>query len=158
MLIAWSVAFIALAFGVLVVFAVLALRSSVRLMRETKEGMEQMRQQLNGLSEESLGLIRTTSQTVELVRGHLKTAESLFDSVGKIGETVQYVTSSVTKVSTEMSDRAVEQLRQATVQQEKRFGEILEWAEFGFTIWQKWQMTRQTNAGSTTSSQNERRN
>lgn len=157
MLIAWSVAFIALAFGVLVVFAVMALRSSVRLMRETKEGLEQMRQRLNGLSEESLGLIRTTTQTVELVHGHLKSAESLFDSVGKIGETVQHVTDSVTKVSTEMSDRAVEQLRQATVQQE-RFGEMLEWAEFGFTIWQKWQMTRQTNAGSTTSFQNERRN
>lgn len=149
MVIEWSVAFIALAFIVLVVYTVLTLRSARASLDQVNQALSQMQQQLNDISKETLELLQQTNRITADVHNKIKSADSLFQSAQQVGEAVHEVVSSVKQVSATVSQSVMNHVQQAVHKNRNTVSEMTEWATIAIRIWQKWQAHKEAKANAT---------
>ncbi|MFB6367105.1 DUF948 domain-containing protein [Paenibacillus elgii] len=99
MIIEISVAIIALAFAVLVVFLIMTLRSLSTVLMQTNETIRELQRRVNGISKEAAEVLRHTNEVTVDVRNKLHSIDSVVCSVKNIGDAVQEITSSIKQAS-----------------------------------------------------------
>lgn len=137
-----SIACIAAAFIALVWFLIAALQTARTSMKQMNQSMERIELRLDELSAETVKTMQAAQLVTEDVHGKMRALDSLFQSIGQVGESVQQVTSSVKQVSATVS-QSVKQAGQTVQGGQPRIAEAIEWAAWGFQVWQKWQQRKQ---------------
>ncbi|WP_068775464.1 DUF948 domain-containing protein [Paenibacillus sp. FJAT-26967] len=94
-----SVALIAIAFVVLVVFLVKTLRSVTELVAQTNQTIQQVQQQLTVVSQEANELIRHTNEVSVDVRNKLQALDKTFYTIKNVGDVVNEISTSVRQTS-----------------------------------------------------------
>jgi uncharacterized protein YoxC len=140
-----SIACIAAAFIALVGFLIAALQTARAHMKQMNQTLERIDLRMEEMSAETVKVMHTAQQVTEDVHGKLKALDSLFQSIGQVGESVQQVTSSVKQVSATVT-QSVKQAGQTVQGQQPRIAEVIEWAAWGFQVVQKWQQRKQQKA------------
>lgn len=133
-----SVALIAVAFTVLVIYLIITLRSARASLQQTNETLIQVQGQLDRISEESLKLIHNTTLLTEDVHGKIKQLDSLFESISHVGESVNEVTSSVKQVSATVAQTVTSNVQRAAEQNDERLEQILKYASAAMKLWFRW--------------------
>lgn len=98
-----SAAVVAVAFVVLAVYAVLALRSVKQSLDQANRTLADVGDRIDAVSREAMKLLDSTHRLTEDVNGKLNRVDGLFQSIEHVGEAVQQVTSSVKQVSASVS-------------------------------------------------------
>jgi uncharacterized protein YoxC len=99
MIIEISVAAVALAFVVLVVFLITTLRSITALLGQTNTTINELQIQLSNVSKDASDVLRHTNAVTVDVLNKLHSLDPTFDSVKHVGEAVEEITSSVKSAS-----------------------------------------------------------
>lgn len=133
-----SVAVIALAFVVLVVYVVKTLMATEKSMNQLNDNLLQMKEQVDQLSKESAELIKNTNMVTVDLHKKSKSLDGLFSSIEETGQALHQVTSSVREVSTTLSN-SFKQSAQYSMQHQDRITEILKYVSLGLNLWQQWQ-------------------
>jgi uncharacterized protein YoxC len=94
-----SVAAVALAFVVLVVFLITTLRSMSALLVQTNSTIHELQQHLAGVTKEASDVLRHTNAVTVDVLNKLHALEPTFNSVKEVGEAVDEITTSVKNAS-----------------------------------------------------------
>ncbi|MBP1988973.1 DUF948 domain-containing protein [Paenibacillus eucommiae] len=104
MIIEWSVAVIALAFVVLVVYLIITLRSLSAMIQNTSQTLSNVEKQVGALTTDTSELLQHTKEIVVDVQGKLQAMNSAFASFKQSGEAAKEVTTSVRQVSSAVAD------------------------------------------------------
>ncbi|GAA4868943.1 hypothetical protein GCM10023310_55800 [Paenibacillus vulneris] len=99
MIIQISVAVIAIAFVVLVVFLITTLRSVTSLLGQTNTTIRELQNEVKNMTQEASELLGHTNEVTMDILQKLHALEPVFDSVKLAGEAVEEVTSSVKQAS-----------------------------------------------------------
>lgn len=142
MIIQISVACIAAAFIVLVVFLVAALQSARAALQQVNETLAHIDGKMDTISAETVKLMQTTQHIADDVQGKMKSMDALFDSIGKVGESVNQITTSVKQVSATVSN-SVRQAGEKVNRERNLTAELMEWTSLGLHLWRKWQARKQ---------------
>jgi uncharacterized protein YoxC len=94
-----SVAAVALAFVVLVVFLITTLRSMSALLVQTNATIHELQHHLAGVTKEASDVLRHTNAVTVDVLNKLHSLEPTFHSVKQVGEAVDEITTSVKNAS-----------------------------------------------------------
>ncbi|MEF3303711.1 DUF948 domain-containing protein [Paenibacillus sp. GYB003] len=154
MIIQISVACIAAAFIVLVVFLVAALQSARASLKQVNETLAHIDAKMDAISGETVKLMRQTQQIADDVQGKMKSLDTLFHSIGQVGESVHQITASVKQVSATVSN-SVRLAGEKAVKERNTTAELVEWASLAVHLWRKWQ-SRKQQSESRPSKRNER--
>ncbi|GAA3401346.1 DUF948 domain-containing protein [Paenibacillus hodogayensis] len=145
MIIQISVACIAVAFIVLVVFLAATLQSVRASLKQVNETLAHVDMKLDTITAETVKLMQRTEHIAGDVEGKLKSLDALFLSVGQVGESVHQITTSVKQVSATVSN-SVRAAGEKASRERNRTSEMLEWASLGLHLWRKWQSRKQSGA------------
>ncbi|QGQ96338.1 DUF948 domain-containing protein [Paenibacillus psychroresistens] len=104
MIIKASVAIIAIAFVVLVVYLIRILIKGMGSLEETNKTLSEVRNAIHGLTQESKQLIHTANQITTDVKGKIKTVEPIFESAHEVGEALHSVTRTVKQAASVIGD------------------------------------------------------
>ncbi len=104
MIIAGSVALIALAFVALVVYLIRILIKGMGSLEETNKTLVEVRNAIHGLTKESKQLIHTANQITTDVKGKIRTVEPIFESAHDVGEALNSVTRTVKQAASAIGD------------------------------------------------------
>ncbi|GGG15791.1 DUF948 domain-containing protein [Paenibacillus abyssi] len=131
-----------IAFVILVIAIVLSLHSALRKLDQMVSGVDKLQQQTSGLVDELRALITSAEQTVQSVQGQLVYTTSLCKSAGEFGDTVLQTAAALGKISSTLTESAVQHVENAAGRSKRMIGEALDLAEIGMTVWQWWQSKR----------------
>lgn len=134
MIIEISIAFIAVAFVVLVFFLVRMIIAARISLEQANRTLAAIQSEMHGLSLETTRLIQNTNVITADVQTKMKSLDSLFNSVGQVGDAVHQVTDSVKQVSAAVTN-TTQQVHRNISANKVRIADILEWANAGFLIW-----------------------
>ncbi|PPA70442.1 DUF948 domain-containing protein [Jeotgalibacillus proteolyticus] len=95
MIIESSVAAIAIAFIWLVVFVIRLLQKGMVTLGETNRTLDEVRNAVHGLTQESSKLINTANQVTVDAKHKMRTVDPLMESVQDVGEVIHQITNSV---------------------------------------------------------------
>ncbi|MDQ0220514.1 DUF948 domain-containing protein [Peribacillus cavernae] len=95
MLIEFSIAAIAIAFIWLVVFLIGLLQKGMVTLGETNRTLDEVRNAVHGLTEESRELIHTANQITVDVKHKMQTVDPLLESAQDVGDVIHNITNSV---------------------------------------------------------------
>ncbi|RKN85420.1 DUF948 domain-containing protein [Paenibacillus ginsengarvi] len=138
MIIQISVACIATAFIVLVVYLVAALQTARASLKQVNETLVHIDAKLDAVTGETVKLMQQTQQIADNVQGKMNSLDTLFHSIGQVGESVSEVTASVKQVSATVSNSV--RLAGDKVNRERNTtAELMEWASLALHLWRKWQ-------------------
>jgi uncharacterized protein YoxC len=104
MIIAGSIAIIAAAFVVLVVYLIRILLKGMGSLEETNKTLAEVRTAIHGLTQESKQLIHSANQITTDVKGKIKTVEPIFESAQEVGEALHSVTRTVKQAASVIGD------------------------------------------------------
>lgn len=133
-----SVLLIALAFIVLVVYVVQALRSAKTSLEETNRTLSQVQDKLEQLSQETMQLLQNTTHITSDIKQKLAAVDKLFESAKQAGEAVHQVTSSAKQVSASVVRTVNENVEDALKNNKNRIADVMQWASMGLVLWHKW--------------------
>lgn len=138
----------AVAFIVLIIALLFAFAGVRRTIREAQVTLVQLREDASQIRGELQMLIRDTRTTVHAIEQQIAAVEPFCASIREVGETVHHVTSSVTSVSNALTASAMQHVYRAQANNAQRIGDVIEWVDFGFGLWKKWQTHRSSRTGS----------
>lgn len=133
-----SAACIAAAFVVLVVFLVAALQSARASLKQANETLVHIDAKLDAVASETVKLMQQTQHIADDVQGKMKSLDTLFHSVGQVGESVNQITTSVKQVSATVSN-SVRMAGEQISRERNTTAELMEWASLAVHLWRKWQ-------------------
>lgn len=139
-----SVAVIALAFAVLVVYLVVTLRTASRSLNQVQQTLVHLEKQVNDLSQESVKLIQTTNLLTEDVHKKVRSLDTLFQSANQVGDAVHEVTSSVKQVSAALSSTFVPRVEKTAQSGNQPVSEVMQWVSLTMGLYQKVRALRST--------------
>ncbi|GIP40031.1 hypothetical protein J31TS4_33110 [Paenibacillus sp. J31TS4] len=141
-----GVLIIALAFAALVFFLIKTLRTVETSLQQTNETITQLKDDLNDVSGEVKGLLRSTNQITMDIRGKMRSLDSLFGTVENVGDTLEGVTSSIKTASQSFMTnvRHNNQLVEAAPPNKKVY-KAINWFSSLYDIWQRIKIHRMTD-------------
>ncbi|MFC3885721.1 DUF948 domain-containing protein [Bacillus songklensis] len=125
-----SVALIALAFAVVSIFLVKALKSLDETLKNTAETVERLPGQIDGLTREATTLLHQTNQLAEDIQEKTGALDSTFTAVKEAGDSLKTVHEAV-KDTTETVSHQVKT-------QSDKISEVVRWGNTLFALWDKW--------------------
>ena len=140
MIIELSVALIAIAFTVLVIYVVITLRSAKASLDQANETLAEVRDKVDGIHLEATKLIKNTNAITEDVGEKVKSLDTLFASIGQISESVNQVTASAKDVSSAVSRTMVSRIEETI--NDPKTANMMKWATLAMQVWAKWRSVK----------------
>jgi uncharacterized protein YoxC len=135
MIIQWSVALIAVAFVVLVVYVIITLRHMSELMVKTSLTMESVEKQVALFADDAKEIMKNTRDITENVKEKLESLDAGFSSIRQTGEVANEFVSSIKKVSTAFQRTVDQSLNPHHVSDQSTIGGILQTIPVILNIW-----------------------
>jgi uncharacterized protein YoxC len=139
-----SVAIIAAAFVVLVVYVVRTLKAADRSLNQVRETLVRLERQVDELGRESANLIRSTNRLTEDINQKIRALDSMFQSANQVGDAVREVTSSVKQVSAALSNAFTPRVVRTVSESGQHVSEIMQWVSMTMGLVQKWRSLRKS--------------
>ncbi|WLR44207.1 DUF948 domain-containing protein [Bacillus carboniphilus] len=124
-----SVALIAVAFTVLVVYLAKALKSMSNTLNQVSGTLEGMEKQLQGITTETTSLLHKTNALAEDVQQKSERLNVLVDGIKDVGTTVQSFNDSLQRASTSVSNQVH--------QNKEKVSQVIQWSNVFIDIWDK---------------------
>ncbi|KRF43356.1 DUF948 domain-containing protein [Paenibacillus sp. Soil787] len=131
----------AVAFIVLVGFAIRVLRTIVQILGKVGDTAAQVRENLAETAEQAEQLMTKVGLLTEEVHMQILTLETSIQSVEKAGAAIGDVASALRKASRVMNE-SIQGAEKVVHTHQKRIQDAMEWATTGFELWQRWQAYR----------------
>ncbi|KQX47107.1 MULTISPECIES: DUF948 domain-containing protein [unclassified Paenibacillus] len=131
----------AVAFIVLVGFAIRMLITIVQILGKLGDTAAQARKNLAETAEQAEQLMTKVGLLTEEVHMQLLTLEPSIQSVEKAGAAIGDVASALRKASRVMNE-SIHGAEKVVHTHQKRIQDAMEWATTGFELWQRWQAYR----------------
>lgn len=132
MIIDLSIALIALAFVILVVYLIIALRSLNRTLQQVNETLGETRQKIDDMTTESVKLLRNTNEISGNLHQKLESLDPLFKVVSLVGNQAVNTVESFKSQKKEASEDEEELVSSSKSQ--NRVLEIVEWVAVGVNL------------------------
>jgi uncharacterized protein YoxC len=145
MIIEISVAVIAVAFVVLVVFLVVTLRSMTALLGQTNTTIQDLRYEIKGIAKEASEVLHHTNAVTADVLNKLHALEPTFDSVKQVGEAVEQITSSVKHASVSVAQTIKDKVNE-DIPSKGKIAAVLRTIPIALELWHQFK-SRQMRAG-----------
>ncbi|WP_028549946.1 DUF948 domain-containing protein [Paenibacillus sp. UNC451MF] len=138
MIIQISVAVIAIAFVVLVVFLIKTLSSVTDLLGQTNTTIRELQSEMKTVTMEASEVLQHTSEVTMDVLQKLQSLEPTFDSVKQVGEAVEEITSSVKQASTTVARTIKDKVTEEACQpMSDKIAKALQLAPLVVNAWQQ---------------------
>lgn len=131
----------AVAFIVLVGFAIRMLIAIVQILGKLGETAAQAKMNIAQTAEQAEQLMKKVGLLTEEVHMQILTLEPSIQSVEKAGAAIGDVASALRKASRVMND-SIHGAEKVVHTHQKRIQDAMEWATTGFELWQRWQAYR----------------
>ncbi|MDQ0897163.1 MULTISPECIES: DUF948 domain-containing protein [unclassified Paenibacillus] len=128
----------AVAFIVLVGFAIRMLVAIVQILGKLGETAAQAKMNIAETAEQAEQLMKKVGLLTEEVHMQILTLEPSIQSVEKAGAAIGDVASALRKASRVMND-SIHGAEKVVHTHQKRIQDAMEWATTGFELWQRWQ-------------------
>ncbi|HSU78814.1 MAG TPA: DUF948 domain-containing protein [Candidatus Angelobacter sp.] len=133
-ILALSVALLAIAFTILVIFVAQTLKSAQHSLNKVSETLGEVVQQMDGITSETTKLLHKTNVMAEDLYGRTKALNPVFDSIEGIGESIQTVNASIRRMSNVVTEKS-EKYSEEVVR-------VLQWGDAAMSFWNKWKPKR----------------
>lgn len=133
-----SIAVVAIAFAVLVVFLIQALRNVSSLLAQTNVTIKELQTQINGLSVEATELLRHTNEVTVDVRNKLHSLDPVVYSIKHVGDAVSEVTSSFKTATSTVAGTLREQVKDSKVLKDGKAAVVLQAVPIVMGLWQNY--------------------
>ncbi|MBD1380152.1 DUF948 domain-containing protein [Metabacillus arenae] len=130
-----SVALIAIAFTVLVVYLSKTLHSLNVTLTNVAGTLEGLEKQMQGITIETTDLLHKTNQLAEDIQHKSDRLNTVVAAVQDVGTSLQRFNQSVQKVSTTVSTNLE--------QNQDKISQVVQWGNTAMEIWEKWKMKKQ---------------
>jgi uncharacterized protein YoxC len=148
MIIEISIAAVALAFIVLVVFLITTLRSISSLLVQTNTTIHELQHHLAGVTKEASDVLRHTNAVTVDVLNKLHSLEPTFHSVKQVGEAVDEITTSVKNASVSVARTIRDKVTsEAYSPATNRIAKVIHTLPLVLDIWHQIKIRRQISAG-----------
>jgi|SRR5690625_4621351 len=144
MIISLSVALIAIAFTVLVIYLVITLKSAKVSIDQANDTLAEVRDKVDNIEVEAMNLLQNTNAITGDVKEKMHSLDTLFASIGQISESVHQVTASAKEVSSTVSRTVTSQAEKAI--HDPKTTEILKWTTLAMQIWARWKNVKSEEA------------
>jgi uncharacterized protein YoxC len=131
----------AVAFIVLIGFAVRLLITAARTVDQLGDAIIQTKQHVVKTAEQAEQLLKQAGQLTEEVHMHVLALEPSIQSIEKAGAAVGDVASILRKAS-RMMNESIHGAEKVVHTHQKRIQDVMEWATTGLDLWQRWQAYR----------------
>jgi uncharacterized protein YoxC len=118
-----SVALIAIAFFILVIYLVKTLKTVQGMLQSLTKTIEGIEKQMNEIGTETTQLLHKTNAVADDVQKKVESLNAVFDAVKQVGATVQTFNDSLTKKLTA---------------NEQKVAQVVQWGNALLEIWEKW--------------------
>lgn len=136
----WSALTAACAFIVLVSGLLLGMRAALARISAMQAAAEALQQDMRAVTASLKGLAAEAEQTIHTAHEQLQSANRLFDAARQIGDSIEFTTSAVKRVTGVLAQSAEHHAERAATKRHTL--EAFEWAEVGMAAWQLWQTNR----------------
>jgi uncharacterized protein YoxC len=140
-----SVALIAAAFLVLVIYVSKMLKSLQITLNNVSKTLTGLETQLEGVTSETTVLLRKTNALADDFQQKAESLNTVVEAVKEVGTTVSKFNGSLQNI-TNSFDRQVEQSKE-------KVSQIVQWSNVLLELKEKWQAKKQTNNDTTTTSE-----
>jgi uncharacterized protein YoxC len=137
-----SVALMAVAFTVLVVYVIRTLILTQKALQQVTDQLVQIQSRIDQLSEESVQLIRQTNLIAEDFYKKIKAFDQMFSAIEDVGQSVKQVSGSVRQISASLSDTMTQSIEKKVIHSDDKIGEILKWATYSYELFMRWRSAR----------------
>jgi len=151
----WSVVSMAVAFVILVSVAIVVLITVRNTVLQAYVTILQLQRDTAALGRDVSVFVQDAQQTAAMVKRQVDAFEPFCHSIRETGETLRYVSSSVTSVTEALTSSAVSHVNRAHANNIERIGDMFDWMDLGLGLWEKWQAVRPANAESRAAKPNE---
>ncbi|ANB57645.1 hypothetical protein GFC29_2073 [Anoxybacillus sp. B7M1] len=125
-----SVALIAIAFFILVVYLVKTLKRVQDTLQSLTKTIEGMEKQVNEIGTETSQLLHKTNAVADDVQKKMEILNGLFDNVKQVGATIQTFNNSLAKQLSSNEQKVIQ---------------AVQWGNAFLEIWGKWKRRKKTN-------------
>lgn len=122
-----SIALIAIAFLILVVYVVQTLKTLQTTLQHVAKTVEEVEKQMHEIGKETAQLLHKTNALADDVHKKAESLQSVFDAVKQVGVTVQTFNDSISKT---------------LATNEKKITQAIQWGQTLIEIWTKWKGKR----------------
>ncbi|EGL15955.1 MULTISPECIES: DUF948 domain-containing protein [Paenibacillus] len=143
-----SLAVIAIAFVVLVVFLVKTLRSVTDLVAQTNQTIQQVQQQVTVVSQEANELLRHTNEVSLDVRNKLHALDKTFYTIKNVGDVVSEITTSVRQTSATVTNTMRNKVEKELNSPKSIVNRIAPLVPVAVDMWKRLKQSRTTNSKS----------
>lgn len=147
-----SIGLACIAFILLVWFLITTVRASRKAVEQAQHTMLRMEQQLVRTTEESVRMIRLSSEVLEDVRRKLKAADGFVEAMDQTGEAASRLSQSVNQASRTLSETVLE-AAESLHSRKDTVKDLIELTATGMHLWQSWQAGRLAKAAQHTDEQ-----
>ncbi|MBD0381192.1 DUF948 domain-containing protein [Paenibacillus sedimenti] len=131
----------AVAFIILVGFAVWTLIAAKRTLSKLGDAVDQMKHSVANTAEQSDQLIMQVGRLTNDVHTQVQTLQSCFHSIDQAGAAIGDVASALRKASSVMN-QSIHGAEKVIHTHQKRLQDAIEWATTGMELWHRWQAHR----------------
>ncbi|MDE8564710.1 DUF948 domain-containing protein [Anoxybacillus rupiensis] len=125
-----SVALVAIAFFILVVYLVKTLKRVQETLQSLTKTIEGMEKQVNEIGTETSQLLHKTNAAADDVQKKMESLNRLFDTVKQVGATIQTFNDSLAKQLSSNEQKVIQ---------------AVQWGNAFLEIWGKWKRRKKTN-------------
>ncbi|MFD0698655.1 DUF948 domain-containing protein [Paenibacillus sp. GCM10027628] len=131
----------AVAFIILVGFAVRALIAAKHMLSKLSDAADQAKQSVVITAEQTDRLIKQVGMLTEDVHAQVQSLQACFQSIDQAGAAIGDVASALRKASRVMNE-SIHGAEKVIHTHQKRLQDAIEWATTGIELWHKWQAHR----------------
>ncbi|WP_033828130.1 DUF948 domain-containing protein [Bacillus andreraoultii] len=129
-----SVAVIAIAFFILVIYIIQTLKSLTQTLNNISHTVEGLEEQLQGVTRETESLLKTTNHLAEDLSEKSKRLDSVVIAVEEVGKTVQSFNHSLTGISNKIINKIYTN--------EEKLSQVVGWGKIAMEFKDKWKQVR----------------
>ncbi|OLO40214.1 hypothetical protein BTR23_06880 [Alkalihalophilus pseudofirmus] len=130
-----SVAVVAVAFFILVLYLVQTLKSATKTLNNVADTVSSLEKQLQGVTKETEFLLQKTNRLADDIHEKSQSLNTMFDSVKDLGQSVQTVNDSLKKVSNTVARQSEQQSAQVA--------QAVQWGNAAIDLYSKWKEKKQ---------------
>ncbi|MBU8879761.1 DUF948 domain-containing protein [Bacillus sp. FJAT-29790] len=130
-----SVALIAIAFFILVIYLSRTLKSLQVTLESVSKTIEGLEKQLDGVTKETTALLHKTNALADDIAEKSESLNSVVNAVKDVGESVRGFNGSIQKITSSVNNQIEEN--------KDKISQVVQWSQVFFEIKEKWKMRRQ---------------
>ena len=131
-----SVAVVALAFLLLVIYMIGTLKSATKTLNNVANTMSSLEKQLQGVTRETEELLHKTNELAQDINNKSQSLNTMFASVKELGESLGTVNKSLKNVSVKVATEAERQSDKVT--------QAVQWGNVAIDLYTKWKLKKKT--------------